>query len=211
MERIVFFGDSITDCNRDYEAEIGTESQLGDGYVKYINAELFINYGFQYQLINQGVNGNRITDLLNRIEEVVHLRPEKVFIMIGINDIWRHFDSQFMDILQIEEDVFRESYEKIISVFLKNNIKLYISSAYYLEQDQSNMMRIKLNRYNEITKDLCQKYGIPFLDMQREMDELMKRYSSYIFSHDQVHMNYLGNYVLANKIYKFLIEKEDIR
>lgn len=211
MERIIFFGDSITDCNRDYSASIGTENQLGDGYVKQINSELFLKFGYKFQIINLGINGNRSIDLLDRIDDVIKLKPQKVFIMVGINDVWRHFDAKFENILQVDETLFEQSYKKIIQILLNNNIQIYVSSAYYLESNHSNKMRAKLDNYNIITKDLCNKYKIPFLDLQKEMDEMLKSYSSFVFSSDQVHMNYIGNQLLSKKIYKFIFEKETIK
>ncbi|TVZ37391.1 lysophospholipase L1-like esterase [Alteromonadaceae bacterium 2753L.S.0a.02] len=60
---IVFFGDSLTE---------GGEWQ-----------EIFPNLN----IANRGIGGNTTDDLLARVDQVISLKPQKIFLMIGINDI----------------------------------------------------------------------------------------------------------------------------
>jgi acyl-CoA thioesterase I len=80
----VFQGDSITDCNRDRSQ---TDS-LGDGYVSILQSrhpELFI--------INRGISGDRVNELLNRWQEdALDLNPDVISIYVGINDVWHHHE-----------------------------------------------------------------------------------------------------------------------
>jgi lysophospholipase L1-like esterase len=40
-----------------------------------------------YDIINEGVDGNTIQDLLDRIFPVIAHEPDTLFLMIGVNDI----------------------------------------------------------------------------------------------------------------------------
>lgn len=87
--RIVFFGDSITDCERDRN----DERSLGNGYVKVLADKLRPIYpDTDIELINKGVSGNEVCDLLARVQrDVIDMKPDAVVIMIGINNTIHKF------------------------------------------------------------------------------------------------------------------------
>ncbi len=62
-ESIVFLGDSITD---------------------YVN---FAEVLPSYDIINRGIAGDTTSGVLRRLSEVISLKPRKLFILIGTNDI----------------------------------------------------------------------------------------------------------------------------
>ncbi|KNY28658.1 GDSL-type esterase/lipase family protein [Pseudobacteroides cellulosolvens] len=67
---IIFFGDSITE---------------GFKLKKYFSLS---------GLINKGVSGNTTADALKRVNEIITKKPDKVFIMLGTNDIWGVIDTK---------------------------------------------------------------------------------------------------------------------
>lgn len=89
MKKLLFQGDSITDCWRTSEAEVS----LGRGYPKMIAQEL-ARRGEEVQVINRGISGDRSIDLIRRWDrDCVRFDPDLVTILIGINDCWRKYDS----------------------------------------------------------------------------------------------------------------------
>ena len=38
-------------------------------------------------VINRGVSGDTVADVINRLPDVAPLRPEKLFVLVGINDL----------------------------------------------------------------------------------------------------------------------------
>lgn len=91
-DTLLFYGDSITDCGRD-RANLAS---LGGGYVSQINARLGLAAASPaLRVINTGISGNRIYDLESRLEaDLLAHKPTVVTFLIGINDVWRHFDSK---------------------------------------------------------------------------------------------------------------------
>ena len=64
--KIIFFGDSITDSNRN-RAEV---NDLGDGYVKFAANKIKLLYPEKdLTILNCGVSGDRTADLLARVEK----------------------------------------------------------------------------------------------------------------------------------------------
>lgn len=90
-QTILFFGDSITDAGRDR----GNLASLGSGYVSQIQARLGLTYATpDLTVLNLGISGNRVDDLVGRLDsDVIAHNPGTVTFLIGINDVWRQFDS----------------------------------------------------------------------------------------------------------------------
>ena len=85
MTRILFVGDSITDAHRDRD----DITSLGEGFVAQIAGDLPND-----EIVNVGISGNRAVDLEGRwATDVDAHSPEVLTIYIGVNDTWRHFDS----------------------------------------------------------------------------------------------------------------------
>jgi acyl-CoA thioesterase-1 len=86
--KLLFIGDSITDCGRQQDPE-----HIGSGYVRQIRDLLSArDPGTAPRVINRGISGNKVTDLKARWErDVINEAPDVVSIMIGINDVWHAF------------------------------------------------------------------------------------------------------------------------
>ena len=83
--RLLFIGDSITDCGRRTDSQM-----LGAGYVRIVHDWLLArdpaNCPF---VINTGISGNKIPDLQKRWDrDALTHKPDVVSIMIGVNDVW---------------------------------------------------------------------------------------------------------------------------
>ena len=101
---ILFQGDSITDACRERERNV----YLGSGYPNFIAGILECKYPYEYEYINRGVSGNRITDMYARInKDAIKLSPDYLSILIGINDVWHEVD--------VQDGVDNEKFEKVRS------------------------------------------------------------------------------------------------
>lgn len=110
-DRILFTGDSITDCGRNRE----DTSHLGFGYASFVAAHLQAYLASpDLQIFNRGISGNRASDLLDRIEpDLLALKPTVISILIGINDVWRRYDSNSPTSAEVYEKNYRTILEKI--------------------------------------------------------------------------------------------------
>ncbi|CAM5489268.1 SGNH/GDSL hydrolase family protein [Leifsonia shinshuensis] len=90
--RFVFVGDSITDCGRDRS----DPASLGEGYVRLIADALAGHAGGagDAEVRNLGVSGDRAVDLEARwAAEVLPAQADVLTLYVGVNDMWRRFDS----------------------------------------------------------------------------------------------------------------------
>ncbi|MGG1910274.1 GDSL-type esterase/lipase family protein [Microbacterium sp. NRRL B-14842] len=85
--RVTFIGDSITDAGRD-RSDPGS---FGDGYVSLLAPEL---QAAGATVRNLGIAGDRARDLAARWDaELTPTAPELLTVYVGVNDMWRRFDS----------------------------------------------------------------------------------------------------------------------
>ncbi len=89
MRNLLFQGDSITDSHRNRsQIDRHLSSALGDGYVNRIASELYLSHP-DCHVVNRGVAGDCIQDMINRWEQdCILLKPNVLTVLIGINDTW---------------------------------------------------------------------------------------------------------------------------
>ena len=143
--KILFFGDSITDCGR--TKGVGP---LGDGYVKIFSELVASRLSLKnVEVINQGIGGNRITDLLERWErDVLPHEPQNLVIQIGINDLWGHL---FSPTGGVSPELFKQSYEQILSmVELDIKCRVALITPFLMSKDFS-----KDTEFGKVNNALC--------------------------------------------------------
>src|SRR5579862_3807873 len=88
---VLFQGDSITAAERDARKS----DDLGQGFAGMIATQFAaLRPTTRARFVNRAVSGDRVRDLLARWEaDCIGLRPTLLSILIGINDVWRRYDS----------------------------------------------------------------------------------------------------------------------
>lgn len=202
---VVFFGDSITDCNRVREVGEGPihSNPYGFGFVALLNNKIFLSDpNHKIRLINQGIGGNTTSDLLNRFDkDVKAFNPNWVFILIGINDIWRQIDCPNIPDRKQSAFEYGKKMEELINKTLVIGSKAVIVSPFYLDQYKKNHMRNEVDKYVEICEKLSDKYSLPFVNIQAIFDRYLEIVSTNMLSADRVHPNLVGHQIIADAIY----------
>ncbi len=204
-DRIVFAGDSVTDMGSAQPVGEGLFDNVGRSYVRVLENMLAAYYPEVFlRVTNSGISGNTSRDLLERFDrDVVSLNPDWVSICIGINDVWRQFDSPAI----YSSHVLPEEYEKNMAAMIlavKDKVKgIFILTPYYMEPNMADFMRKRMQEYVDICEKLAAKYGCIFVNFQKMYDEYCSvRHSSYI-AWDRVHPNQIGATLMAREFLKY--------
>ncbi|MBQ9726679.1 MAG: SGNH/GDSL hydrolase family protein [Kiritimatiellae bacterium] len=89
--KILFQGDSVTDCGRASSGGCGYEQGvMGPGYPGLVKSRLTCDRPLDgFEFVNLGISGNRIVDLYARWRaDCINHAPDVVSILIGVNDSW---------------------------------------------------------------------------------------------------------------------------
>jgi lysophospholipase L1-like esterase len=197
--KLIMIGDSITDCGRAKPVGEGLFEALGKGYVCLVDAFLQSTYPAQHiRVVNMGTSGNTVRDLKARWQtDVFDLSPDWLSIMIGINDVWRQFDSP----LQSEWGVPPEEYEQTLTALIEQTQPrlqgLVLMTPYFIEPNKSDPMRARMDQYSEIVRGLAKKYQTVFVDTQAAFDEVLCHLHPMTLAWDRVHPNMAGHMVIA--------------
>lgn len=200
-DRIVFAGDSVTDMQSAQPVGEGLFDNLGRSYVRVIENMLVSWYPeLNIRVTNSGVGGNTSRDLLARYDrDVVSLNPDWVSICIGINDVWRQFDTPAMPDAAVMPEKYRENVEKMI-LAVKYRVKgIFILSPYYMEPNREDMMRKRMDEYVEICRLLAEKHRCVFVDFQDLYERFLKIRHSSCIAWDRVHPNQMGATLMARE------------
>lgn len=201
MDRIVFAGDSITDAGSKNPVGEGLFDNVGRGYVRAIESMLAAYYPeVRLRVTNSGISGNTSRDLLARWQrDVLDLEPDWVSICIGVNDVWRQFDSPAITSSHVLTDEYKQNVEEMI-LSLRDKVKgIFILSPYYMENCRQDMMRARMDEYTEICRGLANKYNCIFIDLQAMFDKYLKHRHSSSLAWDRVHPNQIASHIIARE------------
>lgn len=190
--RIVFFGDSITDCDRDR----GDEKSLGNGYVKVLADKLRPIYpDMDIELYNKGVSGNEVCDLLARVQrDVIDLQPDAVVIMIGINNtIHQYKYGKELNFKQFERDL-----TQLVTALKEAGIVVIFLEPFLLPAPDKRRMRPVFDRELEIIRRVCVDKCDEFVAYDEMFNGLCESHSYKEYSEDGVHPTFKGSNLIAN-------------
>lgn len=194
--KIVFFGDSITDCDRDRN----DEKSLGDGYVKVLADKLRPLYPeTDIELINKGVSGNEVDDLLARVEsDVISLKPDAVVIMIGINNVLHKFkDGKELDLKQFESDL-----KELLTKLKQAGIVVIFLEPFLLPAPDKLRMRRLFNEELKIIDKVAADISDEFVAYDEMFNGLTESIPYTEYSLDGVHPTHRGSRLIADTAIK---------
>lgn len=206
--RLVIMGDSIADCGRARPVGEGFPDALGGGYPKLLDAMLKVEHPeWRIHLINMATSGDRSRDLAARWQtDCLAQQPDCVLVMIGINDVWRHFDSPLQPALWVSVEEYGENLRRMAADTRAAGATILFASPCYLETNPNDPMRAMTDAYRAHMAALARELDIPYVDTQRPFDELLNTYSTYCLSADRVHPNSVAQYVLARELMRGLAQ-----
>jgi lysophospholipase L1-like esterase len=200
--RILFIGDSVTDCGRARPTGIGSRGTLGRGYVAEVDAAV-ARTGLvpPVEVMNTGIGGNTVRDLAGRWDaDVLSHEPDWLSVMIGINDVWRFFDARGVGAVMPHE--YLRTYEGLLSRSPPGLKGLVLMSPFYVQANRSDPMRARMDEYGAIVKSLAERRGALFVDVQAALDTALERDSYVAIAADRVHPTEYGHWVLAGAFLK---------
>lgn len=155
---IIFLGDSITDRCEWFE--------------------LFSNPLVR----NRGLSGDKTSGVLDRLSEITESKPDKVFIMIGVNDL-RH---------NIDADSIVSNYIKIVETIISDSpgTKIILQSVLPVNSKigKPKTTNQQVDSLNSSIQTIAKRLNIPYVDINLKLKDAEGRLDEK-FSEDGLHIN----------------------
>lgn len=188
-QTILFQGDSVTDAGRTLTDPTG----LGNGYPKFIAEALSDS---ELSILNRGVSGHRICDLLNRWEEdCILLKPDILTILIGINNCWRKYDSGDETPISDFEAQYRSLLEQSLE---KTSASIILMEPFVLPfPEDRRQWRETLDPEIQVVHSLAREYKTHLIPLDAIFAEASAKYGCAALADDGVHPTEFGHRMIA--------------
>jgi len=190
---ILFEGDSITDCDRNYKS-IGS---LGQGYVMMISSWFSAMYPEKnVRFVNRGRKGDRVRELKARFQkDLFESKPDIVSILIGINDVLRKDIWNRPTALESFEKDYRQILEQIRS---KKNAKPVMIQPFLLDSAERYVyLKKELDVLLKVMGKLSEEFESVLIPLDSIFSEASTKRASYFWASDGVHPTLPGHALIA--------------
>ena len=198
--KIVFFGDSITDAQRKRD-ELEYNAKYGSGFVIQVAGRLFLEDPTRFEIVNRGIGGDRIVDLIARIKkDVWNEQPDVLNILEGINDISHE--------VYLENGVDEVRWERLYRMLLQDtverlpNTKIMICEPFVLKGRDANVgfdEHNKIRERSKILREIAKDFGACFVPLQATLDEAAAKFGDEVVCSDGMHPTVFGATLIAEE------------
>ena len=191
--KILFQGDSITDCGRDKR----NYHDLGPGYPKYAREGIVAAHpDVDFEFINFGIGGNRTCQVFDRLyEDGIAFQPDVFSILIGINDAWHRHSHKIATTYSQLELNYRCILERMKN---ETNAKIVILAPFYLDCPDNAYLKEDLKTLLPIVRSLAKEYADVYIPLDEIFAEAMKTQPEPMYySADGVHPNENGRKLIG--------------
>ena len=130
---------------------------MGDSIV---GRGLWNEYFNDFVVANRGVGTDTTFGMVNRVDQVINLNPDKVFILGGINDLTNGYDL----------DVVTDNYDSILSSLNGElpNAEIYVQSILPIQESKRDVKNTLIESFNQELYDLSERYETYYIDLYSE-------------------------------------------
>lgn len=200
-DRLVFFGDSITEWGRDRNQP----SDLGTGFIHYVGEALKKKVP-NLAIYNRGIGGDHLQDLLDRLEDCTSLQPTKVVLLIGINDVWHQVGQPDFGSSEINE-AFESNYRTLLQKLQEVGVEdILLLEPFVLPYPKDRLTwRVDLDQKRQIVEKMAQEFKFEWVALDHLLNEEAKCVGAQALTgEDGVHPTPLGARIIANQVLSYL-------
>jgi len=201
-DRVLFLGDSITDAGG-ISREWSADRFDGPGWLSHISRRATDRPDLRLQLVNRGIGGNRVPDLLARLQaDVLDADPTVVVLYIGINDVWHTTSGA-----GTSENDYTRGLAELVRTLRAAGIRVLLCTPSVIGEktEGENDLDELLTRYTAISRNTAQELDVPLCDLSVAFRTWLSSHNprnvaSGLLTTDGVHLTDEGNRLLADTV-----------
>lgn len=161
-----------------YGSDGGCVVFLGDSITEMCEWQEFFP---EIRIINRGISGDSTAGVLNRLDQIIGLNPEKIFLTIGVNDLQRHYPMDEV-ISNIREIILKLSGSTGAIIFLQSILPVREMML------QTGIKNSTIDEVNASLAVMARELNIQFLDNNALLKDISGNLSL-DFTSDGLHLN----------------------
>jgi len=200
-EKILFAGDSITDCEHR-----GIAAPLGFGYVQLVDSLIKVHRpDLALEVVNRGNAGDTILDLEARwTRDVLEERPDTLFIMIGVNDVLNRYVEEQQG-RAVSDNAYRAAYRKLVGRTREEiDPRMVLLEPTCLELALEEPPNRDLGRLARIVAEVGEEFDLPVLPVFQRLSSVVASGPSGGWYTDFPHPGFPGHALIALTILEHL-------
>lgn len=127
---------------------------LGDSITEMCEWQEFFP---EKKILNRGISGDSTFGMLDRLDGIINLQPQKIFVTIGVNDLQRHYPAESVT----------NNIKKITNILLsKTKSRIYLQSILPVIEKklQTGIKNSTIDLVNDELRKFAEEKNIEFLD-----------------------------------------------
>ena len=190
--KILFQGDSITDCGRDRS----DPHDLGPGYPGMVAEILREEYPeIEFEFINLGISAEQTKDVLKRAEtDIVDIKPDLVTILLGVNDTWHHIGDKNW----VPAEKYESNYRGILEAVKRTGARLVMLEQYVLPAEGMEVFHPDIDAKIQITRKLAREYADIFIPLDGLFASACVDEDPLFWTEEGVHPTEAGHELIAD-------------
>ena len=198
-DKVLFIGDSITDCGRR-----DAHAPLGHGYVRKITELITAKYPErQITYVNKGIGGDIVEGLESRWDiDVIDEKPEWLSVKIGINNASRQYGEgvSTADYLPIWEACYRRILTRAKTEL---GASLFLFEIFYVAEDVDTPRPLDVDAYNASIHRLAEEFDARLIPTSTAFESAVAARPGALWTtQDGVHPNAEGHTLMALEFLK---------
>ena len=198
-DKVLFIGDSITDCGRRNE-----HAPYGHGYVRKVTELITAKYPErEITYVNKGIGGDIVEGLEERWDpDVIAEKPNWLSVKIGINNASR----QYAGNVSTDEylPVWEACYRRILTrAKTELDVPLFLFEIFYIQEDVDEPRALAVDAYNESIHRLAGEFDARLIPTNAAFDKAVAARPGALWTtRDGVHPNAEGHTLMALEFLK---------
>ena len=201
--RILFQGDSITDGGRGRTDD--KNHIMGQSYVYCLASKLGFEYPLKnYDFINRGVSGDKISDVFERrYEDLIDLKPDLLSLLIGVNGANHNVSSEdFEKIYRLLLESVKEALPETVIVLCEP----FVLPVCEVKENWTEWTH-KIGKRQDVVKKLSKEYKAIYVSLQCEFNKVLDTPNPDYWIWDGIHPTCFGHELIARKWLKVVSNK----
>ncbi|ERJ12342.1 SGNH/GDSL hydrolase family protein [Haloplasma contractile] len=171
---------------------------IGDSLIEQFKELNKLKYSY-----NQGVGGDRTLDVIARLDDLYKINPERVFLLIGINDILLNHSNHGRN-PKIDIERTYKSIVKNLTLNLNDNTEIFILSilpvceGYFIANTIVDELNDTIDHMNQYIKMLSTENEMIYVDLNADLKK--ENRLDKVYSIDGIHLSKVGYKKIFKKI-----------